>query len=193
MNIKNNRGFSLVEVLVTVGLVGILVGIAVPSYNKYKKSTLSMAIKADVANGHKAYSAYNATDGDFCTTLSDAGINVDMTSGTYRSEGFFGFATINVNCDGDPSDVNTVQELSTGYCQDNMTKAKTTDDKTACDTATTKTWQAVNQGSKPTTGCDLAADAFQLGAYTGTADVDTMFTVDQDGKVGQGTSQTNCN
>ena len=127
-----------------------------------------MAIKADVANGHKSYSAYNATAGDFCATLADAGVNVDMTSTTYRTKGFYGFNDIDVNCGGEPSAVADVQKISSGYCRDDKTMAATSDDKKACTAAMDKTWQAVNQGTAPT-DCDLAADAFLLGAYSGTA------------------------
>ena len=40
-NTKNNeRGFSLVELLVTLGIVGVLASVAVPSYQEYMKSIL---------------------------------------------------------------------------------------------------------------------------------------------------------
>lgn len=36
---KNNSGYTLIELMVTVGVIGILAGIAIPSYNGYIKST----------------------------------------------------------------------------------------------------------------------------------------------------------
>ena len=185
MNIKNNKGFSLIEVLVTVGLIGILVGIAVPSYNKYKKNTLRLAIKSDVGNGHKAYSAYDAIQGDFCATLTEVGMNVLMTSSTYRKKGAYGFGKINVDCGGTPSDVKTVSVKSDGYCQDNTNKQATGDTKTDCDAASTKTWQVANKFDGSLTACEIGADVFDLGAYSNVSDLNTFIMVNESGKVYQ--------
>ena len=35
----NNRGFSLIEILITVGLIGILSGLAIPAYQTYQEKT----------------------------------------------------------------------------------------------------------------------------------------------------------
>jgi len=40
---KNNSGYTLIELMVTVAVIGILAGIAIPSYNGYIKSTAESA------------------------------------------------------------------------------------------------------------------------------------------------------
>ncbi len=35
--LRNKKGFTLLEVLVTVGIVGVLSAIAIPAYKKYKE------------------------------------------------------------------------------------------------------------------------------------------------------------
>ena len=101
----NNKGFSLIEVLVTVGLIGVLVGIAIPSYNKYKDSTNRVALQADLGNGSKTYTAFDAVNGSFCANweqvgLSDSGKNVFEKSLLYRREGFIGFEAFETDCAG---------------------------------------------------------------------------------------------
>ena len=54
MNIKNNKGFSLLEVLVTMGLIGILTVIALPAYKSYKETANDTVLKSDIGNGYKA-------------------------------------------------------------------------------------------------------------------------------------------
>ena len=95
MFIKNNKGFSLIEILVTIGIVAVLGSIAVPAYNQYKDNANETAVKADVANSQKAYLAKDAVSGGFCFSLADVGLSNIGSSDLYTkaSESFIGFAT----------------------------------------------------------------------------------------------------
>ena len=187
--LKNNRGFSLIEVLVTVGLIGILVSIAIPSYNKYKKNTMKMAIKADVGNGHKAYSAHDATNGDFCATLDEVGMNVVMTSATYRKQGFYGFGAINTDCGGTPSDLKAVKFQNDGYCYDSSTRQPDSTSMATCNTGTLS-WKTDNEFGGTTTACKVGADTFDLGAYSNTSSLNTFIVINEGGKVDEVTGNT---
>ena len=191
MMLKNNKGFSLIEVLVTVGLIGILVSIAVPSYNKYKKNTMRMAIRADVGNGHKAYSAYDAVNGDFCATLEDVGMQVVMTSATYRKQGFYGFGGINTDCGGSPSDLTLMKYANTGYCYNkNSRQAIQSTTQEVCTETANAEWKTDNEFAGTITACTVGADTFDLGAYSKTSDLDTFITINESGKVNEATGDT---
>ena len=90
MFIKNNKGFSLIEILVTIGIVAVLGSIAVPAYNQYKNNANETAVKADVGNSQRAYLAKDAVDGSFCYPLSDVGLAALGESDIYtKAEKFF--------------------------------------------------------------------------------------------------------
>ena len=93
METKNNKGFSLIEVLVTMGLIGVLTAIAIPAYKNYRRNANDTVLKADAGNGYKAYHAYNAVNGVFCATLEAVGLSGLISSSTYKSNAFVGFAT----------------------------------------------------------------------------------------------------
>ncbi len=89
--IKNKKGFSLIEILVSMGLIGVLTAIAIPAYNNYRGNANKTVLKSDVGNAYKAYHAYNAVEGDFCADLSGAGLTSIQESSTYGTKGFVGF------------------------------------------------------------------------------------------------------
>ena len=93
--LRNNRGFTLLEILVTVGIVGVLSAIAVPAYNQYKNNANETAVKIDVGNSQKAYLAKDAVDGTFCYALSSVGLASAGQSDIYRKadKAFFGFTS----------------------------------------------------------------------------------------------------
>lgn len=68
------EGFGMVEVLVSIAILGVITAIALPNYLNQKKSAISASVKQDVSNasiyiaqnqdtlgGHKAYTGQNET------------------------------------------------------------------------------------------------------------------------------------
>ena len=87
----NNKGFSLLEVMVTMGIVGTLGVIAVPAYNQYRNNANDAVIKADVSSGHRAYLAHDAVNNTFCATLAGVGLTGIGSSDVYKGDSHAGF------------------------------------------------------------------------------------------------------
>lgn len=70
---QRNSGFTLVELMVVVAIIGILAGVAVPQYQIYVvRSQITEAI-SQLGFLKTAVSEYIQTTGDFPSTLTEAG------------------------------------------------------------------------------------------------------------------------
>ena len=82
--LKNKRGFSLVELMVVVAIMGTLASIAIPAFNEYRKSAKKASYRADLTSLHKSWLAFGVELDSFCdrdTAPTDASIvNVGMAS-----------------------------------------------------------------------------------------------------------------
>ena len=98
MNIINNKGLSLIEILVVMGLIGILATIAIPAYDNYRDNANTTVLKSDAGNGYKAYHAFNAVEGHFCADLAKVGLSGLKSSSTYTGDktanSFVGFGDV---------------------------------------------------------------------------------------------------
>ncbi len=107
--LKNKKGFTLLEVLVTVGILGVLSAIAIPAYKQYKDTANDTAVKLEVSSGHKAYLAYEITNNTFCVTLTGAGMGSIGKSPVYSKSdnSFAGFDTA-TGCSSVPTTIKEV-------------------------------------------------------------------------------------
>ncbi len=77
---KNEKGFTLVELLIVIAIIGILAAIAIPQFSQYRKRAWATELNTDLKNAYTAAQVF-LTDNP-AGSVSAIG---DLTASGYRS------------------------------------------------------------------------------------------------------------
>jgi type IV pilus assembly protein PilA len=55
---RGQKGFTLIELMLVIAIIGILAAIAIPQFNAYKAKSYNAASKSDLKNAYTAAQAY---------------------------------------------------------------------------------------------------------------------------------------
>lgn len=76
MNVnKNNQGFSLVELMVVVAIIGMLAAVAVPQFSKFQAKARQAEAKANLSALYAAERSFNGEHGGYGTNLVAIGFS----------------------------------------------------------------------------------------------------------------------
>lgn len=67
----SSEGFTLVELLIVVVILGILAAVAIPQYNRTKEEAYVATVKRDLGNAMTEAEAYFAQHGDYDMSAAD--------------------------------------------------------------------------------------------------------------------------
>ncbi len=94
---KDEKGFTLIELMIVIAIIGILAAIAIPQFAAYRTRSYNSAAQADLRNAATAQEAYYVDNQTYCSTTSTLigdtyGLylseNVTLTMGTVDSSGY---------------------------------------------------------------------------------------------------------
>ena len=67
---KNQKGFTLIELMIVIAIIGILAAIAIPQFSAYRKRSYNAAAQSDLRNAATAQEAYYVDAARYCSTVT---------------------------------------------------------------------------------------------------------------------------
>jgi type IV pilus assembly protein PilA len=80
---KNESGFTLIELMIVIAIIGILAAIAIPQFSAYRTRSYNSAAQADLRNAATAQEAYQVDNQRYCTDVNSL---VGATYGLFTSK-----------------------------------------------------------------------------------------------------------
>ena len=110
-------GFSLVELMIVVAIIGVLAAVAVPNFQKYQSKARTSEAKVQLAAAFTALKAFHGTVGIYHTCLDYMGFNpADELNSRFYTIGFNVTAAIEPNALASAA----TSGLNTTICPDNL-------------------------------------------------------------------------
>lgn len=80
---NKEKGFTLIELMIVIAIIGILAAIAIPQFSAYRVRSYNAAAQADLRNAATAQEAYFVDEQSYCATT---GTLIGPTYGLFLSE-----------------------------------------------------------------------------------------------------------
>jgi type IV pilus assembly protein PilA len=95
---RSNQGFTLVELMIVVAIIGILAAVAIPNYQKYQSKARQTEAKINLSALYTAEKSYAVESNTYTSCLADIGYTAGSGSQRYYAVGFRTSASTATSC-----------------------------------------------------------------------------------------------